>query len=182
MTSRTIPRPNRPSILRSTPRLFGFANDQVAPAGCNANPPANNQVGCGSVLYNFAIPDQQPVAYYSVGLYFQDEYRVNSKLKFTLTLRADRNSGGTCQSSCASLPATPFNDTPHGGTIPYDESFLTGNKTIIPGYRKGCVRAKVRRGLEPNRPKYGHSCGRRSLYRPLSRRHSEPSSIRTSRR
>ena len=32
--------------------LFGFANDQVAPAGCNAC--ANGQLGCGSVLYNFA--------------------------------------------------------------------------------------------------------------------------------
>jgi hypothetical protein len=116
--------------------LFGFANDQIAPAGCNANPPTNNQAGCGSVLYNFASQIKQPVAYYSVGFYFQDEYRVNSKLKLTMTLRADRNSGGVCQSSCASLPVTPFNDLSHGATIPYDESFVTGNKTVIPGIEK----------------------------------------------
>ncbi len=116
--------------------LFGFANNQIAPAGCNANPPTNNQVGCGSVLYNFASQIEQPVAYYSVGFYFQDEYRVNSKLKLTMTLRADRNSGGICQSSCASLPVSAFNDLPHGATIPYDESFITGNKTIIPGIEK----------------------------------------------
>jgi len=116
--------------------LFGFANDQVAPAGCNANPPANSQLGCGSVLYNFASQIKQPVAYYSFGSYFQDEYRVNSKLKLTLTLRADRNSGGICHTGCASLPVTPFNDLPHGATIPYDESFVTGNKTIIPGIEK----------------------------------------------
>jgi len=114
--------------------LFGFANDQVAPAGCNDV--TTGQVGCGNVNYNFAVNDRQPVAYYSFGAYFQDEYRVNSKLKFTLTLRADRNSGGTCQKACASLPVTPFNDLPHGGTIPYDESFVTGNKTIIPGIEK----------------------------------------------
>ncbi len=116
--------------------LFGFANDQVAPAGCNANPPTNNQAGCGSVLYNFASQIKQPIAYYSVGFYFQDQYRVNSKLMLTMTLRADRNSGGVCQSSCASLPVTPFNDLPHGATIPYDESFITGNKTIIPDIEK----------------------------------------------
>src|SRR5580698_1918034 len=116
--------------------LFGFANDQVAPAGCNANPPTNSQAGCGSVLYNFASQIKQPIAYYSVGFYFQDQYRVNSKLMLTMTLRADRNSGGTCQSSCASLPVTPFNDLPHGATIPYDESFITGNKTIVPGIEK----------------------------------------------
>jgi hypothetical protein len=116
--------------------LFGFANNQVAPAGCNANPPTNNQAGCGSVLFNFASQIKQPVAYYSVGFYFQDQYRVNSKLMLTMTLRADRNSGGVCQSSCASLPVTPFNDLPHGATIPYDESFMTGNKTIIPDIEK----------------------------------------------
>jgi hypothetical protein len=114
--------------------LFGFANDQVAPAGCTDV--TTGQVGCGNVNYNFAVNDRQPVAYYSFGAYFQDEYRVNSKLKFTLTLRADRNSGGTCNKDCASLPVTPFNDLPHGGTIPYDESFVTGNKTIIPGIEK----------------------------------------------
>jgi hypothetical protein len=116
--------------------LFGFANDQVAPAGCNANPPTNSQVGCGSVLFNFASQIKQPIAYYSVGFYFQDEYRVNSRLKLTMTLRADRNSGGICHSSCASLPVTPFNNSSHGATIPYDESFITGNKTIIPGIEK----------------------------------------------
>ena len=110
--------------------LFGFANNQVAPAGC-----ALAQT-CGSVIYNFATNTEQPVAIYSVGFYFQDEYRVNSKLKLTMTMRADRNSGGTCQSACAGLPAVPFDVLPHGETIPYDQSFLTGSKTIIPGIEK----------------------------------------------
>src|SRR6204780_1395486 len=114
--------------------LFGFANNQVAPTGCATQ--ANSQLGCGSVLYNFASQIEQPVAYYSVGFYFQDQYRVNSKLTLTMTLRADRNSGGVCQTACASLPATAFNNSPHGPTIPYDESFPTGNKTIIPGIEK----------------------------------------------
>src|SRR5579863_2978155 len=117
--------------------LFGFANDQVAPTNCNAAPPLNNsQLGCGSVLYNFAAQIKQPVAYYSVGFYFQDEYRASSKLKLTLTLSADRNSGGICQTGCASLPVTAFNNMSHDPTIPYDASFPTGNKTIIPGIEK----------------------------------------------
>ncbi|HEY0703975.1 MAG TPA: carboxypeptidase regulatory-like domain-containing protein [Candidatus Acidoferrales bacterium] len=114
--------------------LFGFANNQVAPTGCSAN--LNGQLGCGSVLYNFASNIEQPVAYYSVGFYFQDQYRVNSKLTLTMTLRADRNSGGVCQTGCASLPASAFSDLPHGATIPYNESFPSGNKTIIPGIEK----------------------------------------------
>ena len=114
--------------------LFGFANDEIAPAGCATG--ANGQIGCGSVVYNFAAQTHQPVAYYSFGLYFQDEYRVNSKLKLTLALRADRNSGGTCNSGCASLPSTAFNNMSHDPTTPYDESFPTGHHTIIPNIEK----------------------------------------------
>jgi hypothetical protein len=86
----------------------------------------------GFTQYNFAVTPVQPVAYYNVGFYFQDEYRVTPKLKLNLTLRADRNSGGVCQHHCAGLPVTPFNEMLHGADIPYDQSFATGNKTIIP--------------------------------------------------
>jgi len=113
--------------------LFGFANDEVAPAGCSTT--ATSPV-CGSVAYNFAAQNHQPVAYYSVGFYFQDEYRVNSKLKFTLTGRLDRNSGGLCQKSCASLPAAPFNGSSQDPTVPYNVSYPTGFKTIIPNMEK----------------------------------------------
>jgi len=97
--------------------INGFATDTVD---------ANTQ-------FNFAQNPVQPVAFYSFGLYFQDEYRVNSNLKLTLALRADRNSGGACQHHCAGLPITPFTDLAHGPTIPYNQSFRTGLKTIIPG-------------------------------------------------
>ena len=92
-------------------------------------------LGCGSVAYNFAVHNREPVAYYSVGAYFQDEYRVNSKLKLTLTLRADRNSGGACH-KVAPRSTAAFDALPHGDTIPYARSFLTGNETIIPGVEK----------------------------------------------
>jgi Carboxypeptidase regulatory-like domain len=113
--------------------LLGFANDLVfTPAGG------------GSVLYNFAQSTKQPIAFYSFGLYFQDEYRVNQKLKITLTMRADRNSGGVCQHACASLPVNPFNDISHGADVPYqyipgvepNGSFRTGLSSILPGVEK----------------------------------------------
>jgi hypothetical protein len=83
--------------------------------------------------YNFAQNSVQPVAFYTFGLYFQDEFRANSKLKFTFTLRADRNSGGVCQHNCAGLPVQPFDQLTHGADVPYNQSFKTGNHTIIPG-------------------------------------------------
>ncbi|MGB2636053.1 MAG: carboxypeptidase regulatory-like domain-containing protein [Candidatus Acidiferrum sp.] len=100
--------------------LFGFATDAVA----------------SSTQYNFATSPVQPVAFYTFGLYFQDEYRVNPNLKLTLTLRADRNSGGACQHACAGLPVNEFSDLAHGADIPYNQSFQTGLTTIIPGVEK----------------------------------------------
>jgi len=113
--------------------LLGFANDQVfLPANTTTGFP-----GGGNVLYNFTATPRQPIAFYSFGLYFQDEWRVNSKLKLTMTLRADRNSGGICQHACATLPISPFNDTPHGADVPYNAAFpggtfQTGLKNILP--------------------------------------------------
>ncbi len=106
--------------------LLGFANDQIFVPG----------VG-GNLLYNFTSTPRQPLAFYSFGLYFQDEYRVNSKLKLTMTMRADRNSGGVCQHACATLPVTPFNQMSHGADVPYNAafpggSFQTGLHKILP--------------------------------------------------
>jgi hypothetical protein len=104
--------------------LAGFANDQVLT----------------QVQQNFAISPVQPIAFYSFGLYFQDEWRANSKLKFTLVLRADRNSGGACQHSCAAVGTTPFNSMPHGADVPYDAdaggTFIAGRTQILPSVEK----------------------------------------------
>jgi hypothetical protein len=110
--------------------LINFAHDQVSTTN-----------GPGNVLFNFALHSRQPIAFYSFGLYFQDEWRASSKLKFTMTLRADRNSGGACQSNCGTLPVTPFDSLPHGADIPYDAafpggSFQTGRHSILPNVEK----------------------------------------------
>jgi hypothetical protein len=99
--------------------LAGFATDTVPLSG-------------GFTQFNFAQSAVQPVAFYSFGIYFQDEYRATPNLKLTLTLRADRNSGGVCQHHCASLPVTTFNQLSHGADIPYNQSFRTGLRTIVP--------------------------------------------------
>jgi outer membrane receptor protein involved in Fe transport len=99
----------RASELTLTPAistsLAGFATDTVDTS--------TNQ--------NFATSSPQPLAMYSFGLYFQDEVTVSQKLKLTLALRADRNSGGICQHDCSSIPALPFQDLSHDATIPYNQ-------------------------------------------------------------
>lgn len=108
--------------------MFGFANDQISPA-CTLLAVGACGPG-GSVLSNFAESPVQPIAIYSIGTYFQDEWRASSKLKLTLAARLERNSGGSCQHACATLPASPFSDLSHSADTPYNQSFLSGATSI----------------------------------------------------
>jgi hypothetical protein len=92
---------------------------------------ANDSVGTFT-QYNFTGTPVQPLAIYTFGLYFQDTYRVNPKLTLTLTLRADRNSGGDCQHACASRDEYPFSESPHGADLAYNQSFPTGFNSVAP--------------------------------------------------
>lgn len=118
--------------------LQDFYNNQV-----NFKSPATPNGDNSSVNYNFAQHLAVPEAYYSFGLYFQDEFRVNSNLKLTLALRADRNSGGVCQTACAGLPVNAFQDIPHGAGLAYKQSFITGNKTIVPNMEKAVFQPRA---------------------------------------
>jgi Carboxypeptidase regulatory-like domain len=122
--------------------LLGLANDTIFEPGIG-----------GNVQQNFTLSAEQPVAFYSFGLYGQDEYRVNSRLKFTLTLRADRNSGGACQSNCGTLGLEPFDQMAHGADIPYNAafggSFQTGRHSILPDVEKIVFQPRIGMAWSP---------------------------------
>src|SRR6202162_1320537 len=102
---------------------FDFANDAL-----------NLGTQTGDILGKAcAVSPKQPIAFYSFGLYFQDEYRVTSKLKLTLALRADRNSGGACQHDCSSAPEIPFQLQSHDVSQPFNTITNPGSKSILPG-------------------------------------------------
>jgi outer membrane receptor protein involved in Fe transport len=93
----------------------------------------NGVVSNGSYSQAFPNAPEEPVAYYSLGLYVQDEWRVNNKLKLTLALRADRNSNEVCQKNCFSRPAGSFLNMDHNVNTPYNASILTGLHQAFPG-------------------------------------------------
>jgi hypothetical protein len=64
-----------------------------------------------SVQYRQRFPSRatQPVALWGMGLYGQDEWRVNKSLKLTLALRAEHNSNPVCQTDCSALLTSGFN-------------------------------------------------------------------------
>lgn len=98
-----------------TTSLLGFATDTVD----------------FSTNQNFALKSPQPLAIYSFGLYFQDEARINQKLKLTMSVRADRNSGGVCQSGCTSIPTLPFQSLSHNADTPFNQMVTVGRNSIL---------------------------------------------------
>jgi hypothetical protein len=90
--------------------LTDFANGLLTPAAGN--------------LYaqNFTQFPRNPIAIYSLGIYFQDEWAIKSNLKLTAALRADRNSNAVCQTNCFSRLVDPFTSLDHDPNIPYNQA------------------------------------------------------------
>lgn len=99
-----------------TTSLLGFATDTVD----------------FNTAQHFAVSPVQPLAIYSLGAYFQDQWRLKPSLTVTLTLRIDRNSPGVCQSNCAARPDTQFNLLNHDPTVPYNQMVESGLHQILP--------------------------------------------------
>jgi hypothetical protein len=76
------------------------------------------------------------IGFYSLGLYFQDEYRVNKDLKLTLALRGDRNSNPICSSNCFSRLDTPFTGLTHDVNTPYSQIIAAGTHSAFPNVEK----------------------------------------------
>ena len=110
-----------------TTSLLGFATDTVDT----------------STNLNFAQSSPQPLAIYSFGLYFQDEARINQKLKLTLAIRADRNSGGVCKSNCVSIPTLPFQNLSHNADIPFNQMVTNGRSNILRSVEKVVFEPRV---------------------------------------
>jgi hypothetical protein len=73
----------------------------------------------------------QPVALWGLGLYAQDEWRVNRSLKLTLALRAEHNSNPVCQTDCGALLRGDFNTMLANGLITPDtpyEAMIDANR------------------------------------------------------
>jgi hypothetical protein len=76
------------------------------------------------------------IGFYSLGLYFQDEYRVNPNLKLTIALRGDRNSNPICSQDCYSRLNTPFTGMTHDVNTPYNAIIDAGTHSAFPNVEK----------------------------------------------
>ena len=79
---------------------------------------------------------EQPIAIYSLGVYFQDEWRASSNLKLTMALRADRNSNAVCQRDCFARLTSPFNQLSHDVNTPYNAAIQPALHSVFPNVEK----------------------------------------------
>jgi len=107
----------------------------------------------GSLQQNFTVNGDVRIAFYSLGLYFQDEYRVTPNLKLTLALRGDRNSNATCATNCFSRLNTPFSGLTHDVNTPYNAIITSGLNSAFPNIEKIAMQPRVGFAWSP----LGHS-------------------------
>jgi hypothetical protein len=101
--------------------------------------------GTGGDVYlqNFTSAPDAPLAFYSMGLYFQDEWRVSSNLKLTLALRGDRNSNAVCQSDCFARLDNPFSQISHNPDVPYNQVILPNQHQAFPDIEKVALQPRL---------------------------------------
>ncbi len=85
-------------------------------------------------LYRERFPtnSSEPVAMWGVGIYGQDEWRVNRSLKLTFALRLEHNSNPVCQTNCGSNLNSNFYTLAASGVL---SDASTAYNSIVSGYR-----------------------------------------------
>jgi hypothetical protein len=79
----------------------------------------------------FVSQSSQRFAFYSLGLYGQDEWHARSNLTLTLALRAEHQSNPVCKSRCFARLAGPFESVSHDPGQPYNQAIRINQRQAL---------------------------------------------------
>jgi hypothetical protein len=88
----------------------------------------------GYFSQNFPASLAQDIRTYQLGLYGEDDVRIDPRLLLTLSLRADHSSNPTCPSGCFASSVAPFTELNHDPTIAYNAVIQSGRRQAYPAY------------------------------------------------
>jgi hypothetical protein len=91
----------------------------------------------------FSNIGQVRVNYYSLGAYFQDQWKMSSKLNITMSMRVDRNSNPRCGAGCFTRFAGPFTSLGHDVNAPYNSVIQTGLTSAFANVEKAVFSPRV---------------------------------------
>lgn len=97
----------------------------------------------GNLTQNYTTNGDVRIGFYSLGLYFQDEFRVTRDLKLTLAIRGDRNSNPICSQNCFSRLSTPFTTLSHDVNTPYSAIIASGQHSAFPDVEKVALQPRI---------------------------------------
>jgi hypothetical protein len=83
---------------------------------------------------NFPTANSQPFAFYTLGGYAQDEWRIKSSFTLTLALRVDHVSNPVCQTNCFAETVVPFDRLNHSASTPYNQAIKLGGHQALYGF------------------------------------------------
>ncbi len=96
---------------------------------------ANGQVTGSNSVYaqNFATQKTAYLALYNIGVYLQDEWQVNPRLRTTLGIRFDRTGNPLCNNGCFARYNGAFPQTGISLNTPYNQSIRAGLPDVFSG-------------------------------------------------
>jgi Carboxypeptidase regulatory-like domain len=97
----------------------------------------------GSLAESYTTNGDVRIGFYSLGLYFQDEFRVSPNLKLTMALRGDRNSNPICSQNCYARLNTPFTTLSHDVNTPYSTIIASGQHSAFPNVEKVALQPRI---------------------------------------
>lgn len=94
--------------------------------------PSNAISNFSSMTQSFPKSLEQPFAVYSLGGYFEDDWKIKPNLTLTLAFRLDHPSNPVCFHNCFVRPATNFPLLSTDPTTPYNQLLLVNQRQMLP--------------------------------------------------
>jgi hypothetical protein len=110
-------------IVSNLDAFFNGGNDPTT---------ATNPGGSSNLNQTFPTSLSQHFAFYTIGGYAQDEFRIGANLMLTASLRIDHVSNPVCNSDCFAETVVPFEQLDHSASIPYNQAIKTGLHQALP--------------------------------------------------
>ena len=95
--------------------------------------PASSKTDFTSYTQSFPRANEQPFAMYRMGVYAQDQWKVQNNLSLTFALRVDHPSNPICRHLCFASLSQPFFTANNTINTPYNQAIQINNEQALMG-------------------------------------------------